>query len=390
MRTTVFLSAALLAALTACSTDKNGTTDPNASLSARRADDSEASRRGNDHGGTVYVLSNSTTANAVLAYPRHTDGTLGTPSSIPTGGRGTGAGLGNQYGLVLDDDGEMLFGVNAGSDDISAFRVDDGALRQTDRVWSGGNQPISIAVRNHLVYVLNDGATANISGFYLSERGKLTPIPGSIRARSAPVGAIDGAEIKFSPDGRTLVVTEKAANLLVTYPVLPNGRTGEPTVHASSGPTPFGFDFADNGTLVVSEAAGGAAGASTVSSWNVDRRSNLNLVSASLANGGSAVCWIVVSSDGKTAYAANTGSQTVSTFNIARNGALSLTAAVAGSVGAGTAPSDLSLSAGDRFLYVRSGATNSIAIFATGSNGTLTPVATTAGLPAGANGIAAR
>ncbi len=390
MRTTVLLSAALLAALTACTTDKNGATAPAASLNERRADERESTRRGNDRGGAVYVLSNSATANAILVYPRGADGTLGTPSSVPTGGRGTGGGLGNQYGLVLDDEGEMLFGVNAGSDEISSFRIDDGSLRAADRVGSGGNQPISIAVHDHLLYVLNDGLTANISGYRVSERGKLTPIAGSIRGRSAPVGAIDGAEIKFSPDGRTLVVTEKAANLIVTYPVLENGRTGAPTVHPSSGPTPFGFDFSSSGTLVVSEAAGGRAGASTVSSWNVNRRSDLSLVSASIPNGASAVCWIVVSSDGRTAYAANTQSSTVSTFGIAQGGALTLTAATAGVTGSGSAPADMGLSNGDRYLYVRSGGTNSISIFATDANGALSPVATTTGLPAGANGIAVR
>jgi 6-phosphogluconolactonase (cycloisomerase 2 family) len=390
VRTTVFLSAALLAALTACSTDKMGTTAPDATLSARRADDADAARRGNDHGGTVYVLSNNTTANAVLVYPRHSDGTLGTPSSIPTGGRGTGAGLGNQYGLVLDDEGEMLFGVDAGSDEISAFRVDDGSVRQTDRVASGGNQPISIAVSEHLVYVLNDGANANISGFRLTERGKLIPIPGSTRARSASAGSVDGAEIAFSPDGRSVVVTEKAANLIVTYPVLRSGLTGAPIVTRSSGRTPFGFDFTPWGTLVVSEAVGGAAGASTVSSYGIDRSANLSLVSASVPTAQSAVCWIVVTADGRTAYAANAGTASVSSFNVARSGALGLIAGVAGSTGAGSAPTDMALSRGDRFLYVRNGGNRTISIFATGDNGALAPVATVTDVPAGSNGIAAR
>ncbi len=389
MRTAVLVTASLLAALTACSTDSSSTAPDVAQLPQLSVAELDAGR-GNDRGGNVYVLSNNTTANAVLVYRRESNGKLTSAGSVPTGGRGTGSGLGNQYGLILDDDGETLLGVNAGSDDISAFHVGSGAPRLTDRVASGGNQPISIAVRNHLVYVLNDGATANISGFVLTERGRLIPIPGSTRPRSAPAGAIDGAEIAFSPDGRSLVVTEKAANLIVTYPVQLNGRVGEPNVHRSSGPTPFGFDFAENGTLVVSEAAGGAVGASSVSSYTIDRRANLSLATGSAPNGQSAVCWIVVSSDGRTAYAANTGSGTVSTFNIARSGTLSLTSATAGSTGVGSTPSDLSLSDGDRFLYVRSGATNSIAIFATGANGTLSLVDTVTGLPTGANGIVAR
>ena len=113
-------------------------------------------------------------------------------------------------------------------------------------------------------------------------------------------------------------------------------------------------------------------------------------MSGSVANGQSAVCWVVVSADGRTAYAANTGSGTLSTFSIGRSGALTLVNATAGATGAGSTPGDLGLSGGDRFLYVRSGATNSISVFATGDDGAITSIATVTGLPTGANGIAVR
>ncbi|MES3032374.1 MAG: beta-propeller fold lactonase family protein [Gemmatimonadota bacterium] len=382
MRTAAFLSASLIAIATACTSD-GGTTAPDVALRTQTTVDA-----GNDRGGAVYVLTNDVNANAILAYPRSSSGQLGAPARFPTGGRGTGGGLGNQYGLVLEDD--MIFGVNAGSNEISSFRLDAESLRQADRVSSNGDLPISIAVHDKLLYVLNDGPNANITGFRVSPEGRLVPINGSTRARSAPAGAIDGAQISFSPDGRSLVVTEKAANLVVTYPVLANGRTAEPQVTVSSGATPFGFDFARNGSLVVSEAVGGAAGLSTVSSYRVDGTSHLSLVTASVSNAQSAVCWIVVSGDGRTAYAANTGSGTVSTFALGLAGALSLINPTAGAVGAGSSPSDMGLSDGDRFLYVRSGATNAIVAFETGENGTLTAVQTLTGVPTGANGIAVR
>lgn len=389
MRTAAVLSLSLIASLTACSNDASSTT-PLASADSQRSVTELNARRNNDRGGAVYVLSNNAAANAVLVYPRGRDGRLGTPTSVPTGGRGSGGGLGNQYGLVLADDGEMLYGVDAGSNEISVFAVDDGALRATDRAPSGGAQPISIAVHDHLLYVLNDGATANIAGFRISERGRLTPIAGSTRERSAPAGSIDGAEIAFSPDGRSLVVTEKAANLVVTYPVLANGRTGEPRVQRSSGDTPFGFDFTRNGTLIVSEAAGAGAGASTVSSYTVDRRANLSLVSASVPNGQSAVCWITITGDGRTAFASNTASGTVSSYAVARAGGLALIAATAGDTGAGSGPTDMALSRDERYLYVRNGGNQTISIFATGDNGALTLVDTMSDVPRGANGIAAR
>ena len=56
-----------------------------------------------------------------------------------------------------------------------------------------------------------------------------------------------------------LVVTEKATNAIATYVVGQDGRPGAPAIHASSGATPFGFDFAGHDILVVSEASGGAS-----------------------------------------------------------------------------------------------------------------------------------
>ncbi|MGH2368240.1 MAG: beta-propeller fold lactonase family protein, partial [Chloroflexota bacterium] len=82
---------------------------------------------------------------------------------------------------MLDDTGRWLFAVNPGSNDLSVFRVHGGDLTLTDRAPSGGTQPISVTVHYGLVYVLNDGGTANISGFRLSQQGKLSPLPDSTR-----------------------------------------------------------------------------------------------------------------------------------------------------------------------------------------------------------------
>ena len=43
--------------------------------------------------GSVYTMSNAAGGNAVLMFPRATDGSLMPAQSFPTGGLGTGAGL---------------------------------------------------------------------------------------------------------------------------------------------------------------------------------------------------------------------------------------------------------------------------------------------------------
>ena len=77
--------------------------------------------------GHVYVLSNSPAGNAVLDYSRAADGTLSGPVSYPTGGTGTGGGLGSQGAVILD--GDDLYAVNAGSNSITRFSVQEGRPR---------------------------------------------------------------------------------------------------------------------------------------------------------------------------------------------------------------------------------------------------------------------
>jgi hypothetical protein len=215
--------------------------------------------------GAVYVASNAAAGNAVLVFSRSGNGALSAAGSYPTGGLGTGSGLGNQGGLALNQDDRLLYAVNAGSDEISAFRVTAHALELLGTVPSGGDEPISLAISGDLLYVLNDGTDPSITGFRIGSTGDLDPIPASTRALSAAMP--DAAQVGFSTDGSRLVITEKATNRLVTFPVNPDGTPGTASTQPSAGPTPFGFAFDKRGTLIVSEAFGGAADASVLSSY---------------------------------------------------------------------------------------------------------------------------
>src|SRR6187397_1822211 len=159
--------------------------------------------------GAVYTLSNSPAGNAVLAYSRAADGSLSGPVSYATGGTGTGGGLGSQGAIVLSDDGKELYAVNAGNNSVSLFSVSKDGLEWESTAPSGGTMPISVTAHGKLLYVLNAGGTANISGFS-NDHDTLTPIAGSIRAMG--VGAAGPAQISFSPDGGVLVVTEKGSS----------------------------------------------------------------------------------------------------------------------------------------------------------------------------------
>jgi 6-phosphogluconolactonase (cycloisomerase 2 family) len=341
-----------------------------------------------DDPGAVYVETNQARGNAITIFNRSTDGALTYATSVSTGGLGTGGGLGSEGSLVLSNDGRWLFAVNAGSNEISSFRVDTNGLTLVDKAASGGTLPISLTIYKNMLYVLNAGGSGNISGLVVDQAGQLAALAGSARPLSNNgVGAAPGpAQISFSPDGKTLVVTEKASSLIDTYAVGKDGLASNPTINASSGATPFGFAFTQQGALVVSEAFGGASLASAVSSYEISN-GQLNVVSASVPTGQTAACWIAVSKNGKFAYSTNAGSGSVSAYRVGMDGSLSLIDGAAGITGDGTSPIDATVSNNGQYLYVLNGRTHNISAFAIQADGTLISIGTFEGLPAGSVGI---
>jgi 6-phosphogluconolactonase (cycloisomerase 2 family) len=334
--------------------------------------------------GAVYTSTNDAGANEIVAYSRTADGGLGSPQYFATGGMGTGAGLGSQGAIALSESGQWLLAVNAGSDDITVFSVrSNGSLKARSRTPSGGDMPISIALHGDMVFVLNAG-NPRINGFRLTHDGELEAIPGA-------VGTLSGAgpaQVSFDDHGTTLVVTDKASNIIETFTFGQGGNLMGPFVTTSSGATPFGFSFGHRDILVVSEAAGGAPGASTVSSYWLGDDGTLVPITVALPTTQTAACWVAVTRNGKYAYTANTGSSSISSIAVGRNGALTLLNAAAGSTGAGTAAIDLAFSVNDRYLYAL--ASGSISAFEVMSDGSLTPVGTVGGLPMTAVGLAGR
>lgn len=338
--------------------------------------------------GAVYTATNDVEGNTVLVFPRHSDGTLGAAMPVATGGLGTGGGLGNQGGVVLSDNGRWLLVVNAGSDDVSLFRITHDGLELADVQPSGGAQPVSIAVRGSLVYVLNAGEPNNVSGFRL-RNGALEPIPGSARSLSAASTA--PAQVQFDPTGRVLVVTEKATDLITTFQVQPGtGMLDAGRSRATPGATPFGFDFTRNGTLIVSEAFGGAPGASALSSFSVAADAGLTVISPVVTSGETAACWIAITRDGRLAFTTNTASGTVSAYHIGPHGTLTLANAVAANTGGGSSPIDMSISGNGRFAYVLAVGNGTLRPYTIEKDGTLTGIGPVDGLPGSANGLAVR
>ncbi len=336
--------------------------------------------------GTVFSSTNSAFGNAVVMFRQASSGKLVAIGTSFTGGTGTGGNLSNSNAVVLSPNRRYLYAVDAGSNDIAAFVLGRNKMYQLPPTSSGGATPTSLAVYGTLLYVLNAGDTGSITGFRMNRNGSLAPLPGSTHTLSSAAAA--ASQIGFSPDGEQLIVTERATNKIDVFPVNADGIAGDAIVTASVGQTPFGFNFDPLGHLIVSEAFGGAAGKSAVSSYFVSDFGSLP-ITGSAPTGQSAACWIAVNRAGTYVWTTNTASGTISAYDLAPNGRLSLLegGGVVASTGSSSKPTDMALDAQSRYLYVLESAPGAVAAFRINSDGTLVALGVSGDLGPGATGL---
>lgn len=321
--------------------------------------------------GHTYVNDNAAGQNTIAAFDRHADGSL-TPiqgSPFPAGGAGLGAGLGSQGAIQASPDHRFLLAVDAGSNQISVLRITENGkpVLVGDPVSSGGVEPVSIAInRFGLVYVANVGAGgSNYAGFFLNPLGRLIPLPH--HTVDVPEGSAVG-DVFFNSTGDRLVGTRDNTSLIDSFTVRPDGRLvaapGSPFHAQSLGPIGAEFRPTNPSQLYVSNAHAGA-NLGTVSAFHVSRRGVLTSIGDSpFPNGQTAPCWVEISHDGNWLFAVNTGSASISSYGIQRDGSLILHGTTgfingAGAVDARLAPDGKTLSVtGGRGLVVSSFAVN--------------------------------
>ena len=350
-----------------------------------------------DFGGSskaVFVMTNDANQNSVIAYPRNPDGSLGRGHKFFTGGRGSGGTvdpLASQGSLTLSNDGSLLFAVNAGSGELSVFRVFGNLLLLSDVVPCGGSEPVAVAQYGDLVYLVNAGGTNNVVGFRLNRDQKLKRIPHANYLLST--GSTGPGSITFDPNGRLLLVTEKATNKIDSFGVHADGTLGPIITTPSAGPGTFAVQFAANGTaLVVETGPAGGTNASAISSYAAYPGNPLSVISPSVATQGAATCWLQVTPNGHYVYTANSATSTISGFSIGMDGSLTpLPGTTVATLPAGSTDLDVTVSSNGKFLYSLNTGTGTIGIFEIHRDGTLASLGEVEGLPAksGLNGIAA-
>jgi 6-phosphogluconolactonase len=353
----------------------------------------------------VFVMSNSAAGNEILAFEDDA-GTLVFQANYATGGTGTGTTevstatpqdgidpLASQGSLRVSRDRKWLFAVNAGSDDVTSFRIDNGALTMIDVEPSGGLQPNSLDNFANVIYVSNVGDPSNgfmssIAGFFVASDGTLSAIPGATYSLSTPTA--QPSSVAFSVDGVWLAISELTTNNLSLFPVNMDGTLGSPVTTPSNGPGPFGSTFLSSGSLLVTEAAPMASGA--LSSYTVNGAGNLTAVSGTVQTSQMATCWVAVTPNERFAFTSNTASGTLSSYQLVVVNQLMLMQAVASTLeGAGSGPIDSGISRNGKRLYVLDGAIGAITTLDIANDGSLTRLGATtnAGLPMlGAQGLA--
>jgi 6-phosphogluconolactonase (cycloisomerase 2 family) len=341
--------------------------------------------------GAVFVQTDNTAGNAVVAYDRAPNGTLKLAGTYPTGGLGgmlTGSvvdHLASQGSLLYDREHGLLYAVNAGSDTVSVFAVygDHLALRQV--IWSGGTFPVSLTVHGDYVYVLNALGSGSVYG-YRVDGGRLSPIPGSSRGLNlTPVTGPNQytntpGQVAFTPDGSALIVTTKMnGNDIDVFSVGRGGRLStSPVANSEPGTVPFAISFGSRGHVLIAEA-----GPSALATFVLSRDSTLTQLDSALT-GQAATCWVARA--GRYFFTSNAGSASVSGYRVGPDGSLTAlgnTATDPGTVDAVSA-------AHGRFLYVQTGGAGIVDEFTVGLGGSLTEIAsvTVAGA-VGGEGIAA-
>jgi 6-phosphogluconolactonase len=345
------------------------------------------------NGSSVFVMTNDNTKNEILTYQQRANEQFVLKAHTATGGRGSGGTtdpLQSQGSLTLSHDHNLLFAINSGSGTISSFHLLGGLPILADQEPTGGAFPVAVAEHNGTVYVLNAGGNGAIVAFRADGFGRLQKIPNATTTLTATNSG--GSSISVSPNGKTLVVIEKAPNNIDTFPIQPDGTLGPVVVNHSVTPGVFSTSFTPNGQLIVSEDQPDGTDVSSISSYTINANGTITAISQSLHTLGDGNCWNAITPNGAFVYADNSGTSTVAGFSVGSNGALAPIAGTILSTGPeGTANLDMTVSGDGKFLYTLDSGTGSVGVYSINYDGTLNQLGDIEGLPktAGFNGIAA-
>ncbi|MAO26078.1 hypothetical protein [Roseovarius sp.] len=387
-----------------------------------------------------YAISNKADGNTVVAFAKNETGQYEMLGEYATGGNGTGDleipalqkdpthplangddPLISANAIALDADRGLVLAVNPGDATVSLLKKnDDDTLALIGTAPTSDKFPVSLALHGDMAVVAsvgNDNGSGSISAFRIGDAA-IEPVEGSRRDLKARPSTI-----AFSSDGAHVIVNELVTGKINVF-AAQDGSLSEAPVSSVGSPRdddtrfqaiPVGFAVAGD-TVLMSEARfltpefGLRSEAdvvvqsplyswqtSSVSSYKIDGAGGISLVSGDVLTGDAieggeiANCWVAVSEDGNTLWAANALSSSISSFRVRENGTVALINARAfKDQSEELFFSDIALSAAGDEIYQLIGNTGEVMILDIEPDGKLTAKQTIGGLPElGAYGLAA-
>jgi hypothetical protein len=296
----------------------------------------------------VYVETNikTTNGNSIAAFARQSDGSLKPVPGSPflTGGEGvqfTGTSAGapdSDQDIITNLDHTLLFAVNSGSDSIAVFHIHgDGSLTAVEGspFPSGGNNPISLDLEGNVLFVANKSGDPgrpssilpNYTSLYLQPNGKLEPTGDTSNDSAKSFTSTVSVEVGGSPTqvhvvpGTDLIFgTDFMGGLIQRFRFNVDGRIRQlPPVALPAS------EFSDTTTprlplgvwhhpylplLYVGFVTDSKLG---VYQYSLDGQ--LKFLRA-VPNSGAAICWIRTNREGTRLYTTDTGTNSVTVYNI--------------------------------------------------------------------------
>jgi len=347
-------------------------------------------------GNFVYTADDIRGANTVSAFSVGPSGALTLLPGSPflTGGIGIANGYYASNRTTVSAHHNFLFASNAGSNDVSVFRIHRGtgalSLVEGSPFATGGFGDLGgIALSptpDGRFLMAGNSESSNVTVFAISSGGALSPIEGSpFAAQSSPDG------IRVSPNGKFLAVAEFNANQIEMFSIAPNGSLTSlgtyPGVAATGGGI-AGVDIDCYPRLLYDAEA--STGDTIVEGYSISDKGALTPVPGSPFEPGvgrnSNVVLLGYSGGRKTLYVSNESSNTITAFKVSSSGSLSLLAGSPFAMNQGSdQPSGMAISRDGRLLYVAN-RSNMVSVFSVEEDGVLTEVAGSP-FPTGQSGL---
>lgn len=351
------------------------------------------------YAGASYQITNNPDANSLIIRKISSNVNSEFSSSIQTGGKGSTLNISDplfSQGSITRF-GDYLFTVNAGSNNISMFKINPNNPVEVSFITTSptiGEYPVSVAVNSQYIGVLTGGTNSGIN-FYKWNSHSITPInewnrsiqlnPPQQTPPSGPTNTV--SEIIFSPDGKAIIVSYKGYNQsnpggILIYPIQNNSLASNPVKSVPQGSAlSFSMSPVGNSALLVTDASRGYS----VFGYNSETGETTAATSPFIEvppHQGRSICWSTFSPQTGNYYLVGAASASIIEVNVSSSN-LKSTIVRSYDLGASdlTDANVLTIS-GQDYLYVNSPGDRSVIVMKLNGPGQASVVQTDNSLPA--------